>query len=130
MKTKYFIILALVFIIAVGIVLFSYVHKEHRTIRTEKADISTTAIAFYSTFIRNQEVFNTIHLDKAVELKGRITAVESNSIVLDQKISVTFESNPIVLKINKKITLKGRYVGFDNLLEQLKIDQAVITSTQ
>ncbi|WP_106793263.1 hypothetical protein [Aquimarina sp. Aq78] len=130
MKTKNFIILALVFLGAIGFVLFSYAQKEHRIIHTEKAGISTTAITFYSAYTRDKEAFNASHLDKAVELKGRITAIESNSIVLDQKIAVTLERGLIALKINKKITIKGRYVGFDDLLEQLKIDQAEVTSTQ
>lgn len=130
MKTKNFIFLTLAFIIAIGIVLLSYVHKEHRTIRTEKVDTNTTTIAFYAAFIKGEEAFNSIHLDKAVVLKGLITAIASNRIVLDQKISVTLVNSPTMLKINKKITIKGRYVGFDDLLEQLKIDQATVTSTQ
>ncbi|WP_109098459.1 hypothetical protein [Aquimarina sp. AU58] len=130
MKTKNFIFLTLAFIAATGIVLLSYIYKEHRTIHTEKVDTNTTAIAFYSAFIKDKAVFNAIHLDNAVELKGLITAIESNRIVLDQKIAVTLESDLTALKINKKITIKGRYVGFDDLLEHLKIDQATVTSTQ
>ncbi|WP_074407591.1 hypothetical protein [Aquimarina megaterium] len=130
MKTKNFIFLTLAFIAATGIVLLSYIYKEHRTIRTEKVNTSTTAIAFYSTFIKDKAAFNAIHLDKAIELKGLITTIESNRIVLDQKIVVTLERDLMTLNINKKITIKGRYVGFDDLLEYLKIDQATVTSTQ
>jgi hypothetical protein len=130
MKTKNFIFLTLAFIIATGIVLLSYIHKEHRTIRTEKVDTNTTAIVFYSAFIKDKAAFNAIYLDKAIELEGLITAIASNRIVLDQKIAVTLESDLMTLNINKKITIKGRYVGFDDLLEYLKIDQATVISSQ
>ncbi|EZH73747.1 hypothetical protein ATO12_17585 [Aquimarina atlantica] len=130
MKTKNFILLVLAFITAISIVLLSYMYKEHRTIHTEKVDTNTTAIEFYAAFIKDKVVFNAIHLDKAVELQGLITAIASNHIVLDQKISVTLERDPTALKINKKVTIKGRYVGFDDLLEQLKIDQGTVISSQ
>ncbi len=126
---KKLIIVLLVFLLALGATIFSYINKDHRNISDEKTDISTTSKEFFSSFTTNQQEFNSLYLDKAIVLKGIVTSIEDNSIVLDEKVIVTFKENAISgIKTNTEITVKGRYVGYDDLLEQLKIDQATNTN--
>lgn len=126
MKKKNILIFSLILIIAVITIVFNYLNKDHRNISAEKADVNTTSAKFFSTFNTNQEEFNRENLEKVIELKGIISSSEGNSIILDEKILVTFKDTNTVQLNNKEVTIKGRYVGYDDLLEQLKIDQATL----
>ena len=120
------ILFFLLFIIA-AILIYNYINKAHRDIAKEEAIVTLKSLEFYRSFQDDKDNFNTNYLDKVVGLEGIITELENKGLVLDNKNYITFkESLSKNLRINKKITIKGRYVGYDDLLEQLKIDQATV----
>ena len=59
----------------------------------------------------------------------RMTSIDfkTKSMVIDEKLFATFaDTIPKNLNVNSAIKVKGRFVGFDGLLEEMKIDQCVI----
>ncbi|MET2986148.1 OB-fold protein [Aureibaculum conchae] len=126
MKHKIVVFISILIIVA-GILTYNYIYKEHRNIAEEEALFSDKALNFHSNFVKNTDRFNTKHLDKVVEIEGKITEIDETSLVLDDKVYVLFKDTlnaQIILKSTQ--TVKGRYVGYDDLLEVLKIDQATI----
>ena len=116
-----------VLIIVVAILTYNYIYKEHRNIAEEEVLFSETALGFHSEFVKSTDEFNTKYLDKVVEIKGEITEVDETSLVLDEKVYVVFKDTlNTQITLNNTQTIKGRYVGYDDLLEVLKIDQATI----
>ncbi|WP_340200064.1 OB-fold protein [Ascidiimonas sp. W6] len=128
MKKKIIISVLFLITITVGGLGYNYVfNAKHRDIANEKTAVNLSAETFYIHFKENETLATTNYLDKVIELKGKITSVEDTDIVLNYRIQVGF-SAPENIKLQKgeTLTIKGRCVGYDELLEMVKIDQATI----
>lgn len=127
MKKKVFIFVFLVILIGIGV--FFYIYKDHRDIAAEKEDFSITANDIFSEFKKNENIANNKYLDKTIEVAGQISNIDvhSKSLVVDEKLFVILTNNiPETVKPTSKIKIKGRFIGYDSLLEELKMDQCVI----
>ena len=64
--------------------------------------------------------------DKVVQTFGRIIAIDGSTITLGDGVVVNLmDSNPELEK-GDSITVKGRCIGYDDLLGEVKLDQATI----
>jgi small nuclear ribonucleoprotein (snRNP)-like protein len=106
---------------------YKYLYHEHRDIATEKAAFSVTVNQILKEFVADETKANAKYLDKSITVKGKITTIDSvtNSVVLDEKVFVLF-TNSTNVKLNENIVVQGRLIGYDSLLEEIKIDQAQI----
>ena len=68
------------------------------------------------------------YLDQTINVTGRITSIDNTSLEIDNSISCYFETamknNDHLL--NTMMTVKGRCLGYDDLLEEIKMDQCVL----
>ena len=96
-----------------------------RDLETEKTEFNISAVDIFAEFSANAEMATTKYLNKAVEISGNVTSVKGNVITLDQKISCQLLVSEEVL-INSQVKIKGRVTGYDDLLEELKLDQCLI----
>jgi hypothetical protein len=129
MKKRLKIIITLIaFFILISGLVYNYVfNAEHRDITKEEAAISLSANELYLNFETDEASATVNYLDKVIETKGEISSVEDNDIVLNNRIQVSFNSqNTSLLKKGQLITIKGRCLGYDELLEVVKMDQATI----
>lgn len=113
----------------VATTIFIYAYKEHRNISSEKPDYELKAEQLIKEFDSNIEIANQKYADRTIISYGKITSLDLNNrmIVVDEKIVIEFSiliSNQ--LKIGDFLKFKGRFVGFDELFQELKIDQATI----
>jgi hypothetical protein len=72
---------------------------------------------------------NAKYLDKTVAIRGKISNIdlENKIITVDEKLSARFTDKlPENIKPQDSITLKGRLVGFDDLLEEIQMDQCTV----
>ena len=76
-------------------------------------------------FAKNTELATSKYLNKAIEITGKVTAVENSLVTLNGKISCLLQTNEKV-DLNTSIVIKGRVTGYDDLLEELKLDQCII----
>lgn len=127
MKKK---LLYLFLIIAVAAVsLYLYIYKDHRNIATETADFSITVSSLKQEFVANDSIATAKYQDKTIQIAGMLTNIdaENKSITVDEKLFATFTQNlPKELSVNKPIKIKGRFLGYDDLLEEFKMDQTAI----
>ena len=72
-----------------------------------------------------QNDFDRWH-NKVIQIKGTITAIQEEGILLNQDIYCQFDDKLINVVENEVITLKGRVIGFDELLEEIKLNQCII----
>ncbi|WP_435624870.1 OB-fold protein [Flagellimonas sp.] len=132
MKTKKGITIvsagALLVVIA-SFLAFNYMYKPHRNIAEERASSSLSSTELHENFTNSVSSSESL-VDKTVEVSGSITEIEEQTtIILDNRVQVDFNLNgeaQIPFKRGSKITIKGRCVGFDDLLEIVKIDQAIL----
>jgi len=66
--------------------------------------------------------------EKVVELVGVITAKDAKGISINESIYFQLEEGTSTKMLSKgeKLKIKGRIIGYDDLLEELKLDKAII----
>lgn len=122
------IILILIFVLIAGYLIYSYVYQSHRDIAAEKGSFTVTADAIHEEFKADEQNANAKYLDKTIDVYGKISSIDSeeNTIVIDDKMFAVFkEQIPANLKVASEIKIKGRFIGYDDLLGELKMDQCV-----
>ncbi|MEK8179659.1 hypothetical protein WMW71_04840 [Flavobacterium buctense] len=127
MKKKVFI-LGLI-LVGVGFGVYKYLYQGHRDIATEEANYTATVNDIFNAFTTNDSLANAKYLDKTVALRGKISTIdfENKIVTVDEKVSARFTGKlPESIKPQDSINLKGRLVGFDDLLEEIQMDQCSI----
>jgi hypothetical protein len=121
--------LIIVLLALVGSFIYFYAYKNHRDISKEEAQYTIKTSDLHADFTKNDSVANSKYQDKTIQVSGEITSIEkeSNGIVLDSKLFGTFkDSIPNNLVKGNLITIKGRFIGYDDLLEEFKVDQITV----
>lgn len=114
-----------ILLISIGIVAgYNYVmYGGARDITSEKTDFTVTSKSIVDEFTLNVDVANKKYLEKAVAIDGVITSVKGLEIILDKSIICNLKVQDNTIKEGQKLTVKGRIVGFDDLMGELKLDQ-------
>ena len=115
-----------IFILVLGLIIFlgyQYIYQDHRVIENEKPDFIVTSDSIFQKFSEDQKQSETFYLDRTLEISGTVTEVNANDLTLDNKIFCKFIEINSTINLNDKVSLKGRCIGFDELLEQVKLDQ-------
>jgi hypothetical protein len=114
-------------IVVVGIVAFTgfnYVmYGGARNLSTEDTAFTVSSKSIANEFASNVEKSNKKYLEKAIAIKGTITKITGKEVIIDDSIICNLKDlDPSIIK-NQVITLKGRVVGYDDLMGELKLDQ-------
>ena len=127
MKKK-ILIIALLAITIIAYFGYNYIYQDHRNISKEDADYTINASEFITEFVSDSEIAQTKYLNKTIVINGNITAQTNKSITLN---NIIFCSLLEINKISKDsvVTMKGRFIGYDDLLEEIKLDQCSLTKT-
>lgn len=126
-KIKWILVLAI--LIIMSIVSYNYLYKNHRDISSEEASFSIKVDALANDFKVDKNKANAKYLDKTMEVFGIITAIDTTAktIIIETILSATFERKfNIEIKVSEMVTIKGRFIGYDELLEEYKMDQVTI----
>jgi hypothetical protein len=119
------IILSLFLLLTITVVLgYNYVmHGGARNLSNEATNFTVTSNEITKEFNENATVANKKYLEKAVAIKGIVTEINANQIIVDNNIVCDLKSKNSKIKLNQSITLKGRVVGFDDFMGEIKLDQ-------
>ncbi len=120
-------ILAILLLIIISSVVYNYIYKSHRNIETEIASFVITASDLVNEFTADIEKATEKYLDKTIEISGIVTSVDKTSLEIENNISCYFNNEINYGHLLKTTTtIKGRCIGFDELLEEIKMDQCTI----
>lgn len=122
------IIVSLLVILVVLFVLYQYLYKSHRDIANEEVLFTTTASIILDEFKKDEVAANTKYLDKTILIYGKITDLDlkEKSVTIDDILLGKFSESESSLKTNDSIRCKGRFIGYDELLEEIKMDQITL----
>ncbi|GAA4900610.1 hypothetical protein GCM10023311_27810 [Flaviramulus aquimarinus] len=121
---KWIILIILIISIVVG---YNYIYQDHRDIKTETSSFSINSTEIHYEFIKNLEGSEQKYLNKTIEISGTLSEINKNNLTLNNHVFCAFDDSiNIVLKRHTKIKIKGRVIGYDDLLEQVKLDQCYI----
>lgn len=126
MSKKQILIMAIPVVAVVALViLYQYVFQGPRDIAKETAQHHFSADAFFKVF---EDGDGATYLDQVLQINGEVTEVGPKTAVLENKIQMYLNSTSTEgIEVGKSYVFKGRCVGFDDLLELVKIDQAIPT---
>lgn len=118
--------IALLIIVIVAFLGYNYIYQDHRDIESETAAFTLTAEDITNDFEINPSDAESKYLNKTIIISGIITELNSKQITVNDKVFCQLNNPTNILKTNQEVTLKGRFIGYDNLLEEIKLDQCYI----
>jgi len=126
MKKK-ILLFAAIILVAVAVVGYKILYKAHRDIKTEEAEFTLTATALSTEFSENEAAATARYADKTIVVSGAVTAYDaaSETLTLDGILSATMLEN-VAVENASQVKVKGRFVGYDDLLGELKMDQVTL----
>ena len=122
-------LIGVLFVVAliIGFSIFNYVfHGGARDLATEDVAFTVTSKNIIAEFAANVSAATKKYSDKAIAISGIVTAVSDSIVTIDNTINCNFKSPETTIKNEQSITVKGRLVGFDDLMGELKLDQCSI----
>ena len=113
--------LGLVLFVAYKIMLTSGV----RDLETEKTAFAVSTKEIVNEFATDTSA-TTKYLNKAIEIKGVVTQIEDKQLILDGVVICAMKENVATENKDKQVTVKGRFLGYDDLMGELKLDECSI----
>jgi len=127
MKKKKILLTILIIGLIIAFFGYNYIYQDHRDIQSEKAAYTLKATDLIQAFQGNEEEAIEKYLNKTIEIEGNLSNIDGTSIVLEDVVFFALSENetpPTSNLLNTTIKIKGRCIGYDNLLEEVKVDQA------
>ncbi|MDN3677869.1 hypothetical protein QWY90_11170 [Flavobacterium paronense] len=95
-----------------------------------KRDIASEDIAYkvpssqiVAEFTSNATASNKKYLEKPVAVSGIVTSVNDKEVIIDNSVNCNLTKANNSFKNGQKVTVKGRVIGYDDLLGEVKLDQ-------
>ncbi|CAA9201249.1 OB-fold protein [Flavobacterium collinsii] len=122
-----FIITASLVLISAGLYFYyGFVFKEARNIESEIPEFSITATKLLHDYNSNTEKADSLYLNKTIEITGKVTKETDSVVILENNIFCLFTKKTKDQLLNNKVTVKGKCIGFDELFQEVKLDQCTI----
>lgn len=118
-KRRKFLILIFILLLG-GYIGYNYIYQDHRDIKTETSQFEITAPYLLERFKTNDA---EALLNQTITVTGVITNLEEGAVTLDESVYASFSEKMSELKVNEKVQIKGRCIGYDELFEIVKLDQ-------
>lgn len=127
MKKKGYIVIGCLLAICItgAVVWYGYLYKDARNISTETAAYTVSAEALTGEYRAAQQKADAKYLNKTVAITGVVTAVKDSVVTLNDKVFCSFGKKADQPE-GKQITVKGRCIGYDELFEEVKLDQCTL----
>jgi hypothetical protein len=120
-KKSIFILLFLFFVVF-GVASYKYLYQNHRSTPTAEVDFATVSEELYNAFVKDSNAANKKYLNKIITVSGTVTEQDETSLTMNKRILCYFPST-INKNSHKMRSVKGRCIGFDELLEVVKLDE-------
>jgi hypothetical protein len=115
-------LLLFLFFVVLSVATYKYVYQKHRNIHDMDADFKSVPQELHYEFENNGNVATKKYLNKIIVITGIVSEKDSESITLNDKILCYLSTNTDK-NFETKIAVKGRCIGFDELLEVVKLDE-------
>lgn len=123
-KKNKVVLFVLAIILLGGFFAYKFTYKPHKSI-VEK---SITFSGSTEVFLEKVKTDVVKWQDVVVELTGTITLIDNKGITLNNTMYCQLKNSTAITNLQKgqTITVKARMIGYDDLLEEIKLDQTII----
>ena len=121
-------------IVATGYFIYN---KPHRDILAEKARFSLSLVEMNEEFLADEDAAYEKYFNQVVEISGIAVSIDEKE---NERYDVVIKSQGIIANgelidsnvqpaklIEQKVLLKGLFIGYDNLLEEIKLSECSMT---
>ena len=119
----------LIFIVLL-IIVYAVWNKPHKNYSNTKPNITIDSSNFINEFKTNSTLATEKYLNQIILVEGNVTDRLTKSVVLNNEIVCTLDSSSLkalgLIQINNEVSIKGRFVGFDDLFEEIRLDHCFI----
>lgn len=124
LKNKKFWIGILLFGALVAYGVLSYMYKPHAQIEDQKITFTGDA----ASLIKKASSNETAIINSIVAIEGKVTNKATDGFTLSGSIFCQPKENAMLgqIKEGQSIKVKGRFIGYDDLLEEVKLDQVIL----
>jgi hypothetical protein len=126
-SVKFLGIIIVVLVITFFSIRYYVYNSGRRDIQSEETAFEVSSDAILKDFTSNTTTSNKKYLEKTITVYGVITSVKGEEVILDNSVNCNLLTAFKSLKKNQKVTIKGRVVGYDDLLGEVKLDQCNLT---
>lgn len=125
--TKKLLLSALI-VALLGFLAYQYaLNGGSRNLESEAAAYKVSTKSWKLEFVANADLATKKYLNKAVAVSGVVLAIDKNVVTLQDGISCQFTAVGLI-KSGDKLIIKGRVTGYDDLLEEVKMDQCTVST--
>ncbi len=121
-------IIALVILVSFFSIRYYVYNAGRRDIQSEETAFAVSSEAIVTEFSSNATASNKKYLEKTIAVSGVITSIKGEEVILDNSVNCNFLTASKSLKKNQKVTIKGRVVGYDDLLGEVRLDQCNLSN--
>lgn len=124
MKKSTWALLIVLALVVSGFMGYRYVmHGGARNVSEEKPEFTLSSKAIADEFMTNTPGANLKYLEKAVAISGTVIQTEGQVIILEHDVVCVMKEPNAAIQPNQKVIIKGRLVGYDDLMGEIKLDQ-------
>ncbi|MDG1728627.1 MAG: hypothetical protein P8K68_12640 [Algibacter sp.] len=117
----------LILLMLVVITAYNYLYQAHRNIETETPEFVVSSQSLFQQFAKNPSNSEIKYLNKTIDVSGVISEVNKQYLVLNDNIFCKLEKPHDLSNLAEdRILIRGRLIGYDDLLNEIKLDQCVI----
>jgi hypothetical protein len=122
-----FVIAGILLVASAGIYFYyGVVFKEARNIESEMPDLTITATKLLNDYNSNPQKADSLYLNKTIEITGKVTKETDYVVIVENTVFCLFTQKTKDRLINNKVTVKGKCIGYDELFQEVKLDQCTI----
>ncbi len=126
-KKSLLVIVFLIVFVLVGVAGYNYVmHGGARDLSSEEASFTISSKEMCTEFSTNIDASNKKYLEKAVAITGKITDINGTQLIVDNSIICNLTTLDPTIKKDQEVIVKGRVVGYDDLMQEVKLDQCLV----
>ncbi|MCX6184877.1 MAG: hypothetical protein NTX74_07525 [Flavobacterium sp.] len=104
-------------------------HAGERNAANEEAVYTLSTAELVNEFNTDTQKANAKYNNKTITIIGVATVVSATEIKLDDQVICSFQTATTRVIANQKTTIKGRFVGYDELFGEFKFDQCTLLKT-
>lgn len=121
------ITIASVLLLILSVMLVRYNYKDDRNTDEGYAVFELSSFDLIDQFSASLEGANKKYLDKIIIIHGNEYQIEASTLLLDHQIRCyLIEDVQVPQNRNTRIKIRGRYLGYDELLDEIKLDQCTV----
>ena len=113
------------------IFIFALYNKPHKAYADEISAYSLSAGKLFVEYNNNYKKSNDKYLGSVLSISGVVTKCTENLIILNNRIVCSFNEKDSSLSSNdialgENLIIKGHCIGYDDLLEEVRVDHCII----